>query len=243
MTEIKFYAAVDDSKLSFAVIVARMGGQWVLCKHKDRTTYELPGGHRENGESLYETAARELREETGAVDFSLKRICCYSVRGTTREGEELNEETFGALFYAIITARKDDLHSEIERVELMDKLPDNLTYPLITPGLIEKALGEILESETGAAYFLVYDENFGKCPISENSFIEWLNSEGFKWHNVYHSSGTGIWLNINNKIIACGKPGIRCFEEIGHHAITIDEFKTIYAIYKKYEGKKPVVFD
>lgn len=29
---------------------------------------------------------------------------------------------------------------------------------------------------------------------------------------------------------------------IGEHAITLDEFKTIYAIYKKYEGKEIFTF-
>ena len=124
----------------------------------------------------------------------------------------------------------------------MEDLPDNLTYPSITPKLVKKAMNAVLDDEKGTGYFLVYDENFHKCALHENTFIEWLESEGFKWHNVYHSSGTGIWLNINNKIIACGKPGIRCFVEIGHHAITIDEFKTIYEIYKKYKGKAPFVF-
>lgn len=243
MTEVKFYNSVEDSKLSFAVIIARMDGQWVICKHKDRTTYELPGGHRENGESLYETAARELREETGAVDFSLKRICCYSVRGTAREGEELVEETFGALYRALIKSRTDDLDSEIDEVVCVNDLPKNWTYPLITPKLIDKALYEIVQAEDGSGYFLVYDENFNDYTLGRTPFFEWLISEGFKFHEVYQCSGTGVWVNLNYKIIACGKPGIRCFEEIGHHAITIDEFKTIYAIYKKYEGKKPFVFD
>lgn len=243
MAEVKFHYKVDDSKLSFAVIIARMNCRWVLCKHKDRTTYEFPGGHREVGESIEKTARRELQEETGAVVYSLEHVCDYSVRGVTRQGEELDDETFGTLFFAQISYKDDALDSEIEKVELVEELPDNLTYPLITPRLIERAMEEVLESETGTAYFLVYDENFRKIPLHKNPFIGWLKSEGFKWHNIYHSGGTGIWVNLNNKTIACGKPGIRCFEEIGHHAITIDEFKVIYGIYKKYRGKRPFVLD
>lgn len=63
MTEVKFYDRVGDSKLSFAVIIARMNCRWLLCKHKTRTTYEFPGGHRESGESIEKTAKRELQEE------------------------------------------------------------------------------------------------------------------------------------------------------------------------------------
>lgn len=187
--------------------------------------------------------SKKQQEETGATTFSLARVCDYSVRGLTRQGEELDEEAFGTLFFAKISHNDDVLNSEIEKVELMEDLPDSLTYPSITPKLIEKAMYEVLQSEKGTAYFWVYDENFQKIPLHENQLIQWLKSEGFKWHNVYRSGGTGIWVNLNNKTIACGKPGIRCFEEIGHHAITIDEFKVIYDIYKKYRDKLPFVFD
>lgn len=40
-------------------------GKWVFCRHKDRDTYEIPGVHRESGETIFETAKRELMEETG----------------------------------------------------------------------------------------------------------------------------------------------------------------------------------
>lgn len=56
----------------------------VLCKHKKRETLEFPGGHRETGEAIAETAKRELMEETGAVKFEIRPICVYSVTGKTR---------------------------------------------------------------------------------------------------------------------------------------------------------------
>ena len=111
--EVKFYDTVNDELLKFAVIISQSNGKWVFCKHKERDTYEVPGGHREVGENILETAKRELQEETGALRF---------------------------LCFAEITEFAKELHSEMEKVVLMDELPENWTYPLIQPKLIEKYL-------------------------------------------------------------------------------------------------------
>lgn len=139
MVEVNFYDEIDDNLLKFAVIIARTNGKWIFCKHKDRNTYEVPGGHRESGEDILKTAERELKEETGAIDFNIKPICVYSVKGKTRINEELGEETFGMLFYADIISFEKELHSEIEKIFITDELIDNWTYPLIQPQLIQEA--------------------------------------------------------------------------------------------------------
>lgn len=135
--KVHFYKDVEDSLLKFAVIISKSNGQWVLCKHKERKTYEAPGGHREAGESILETAQRELYEETGAVKFEIQPVCVYSVVGKTRVNES-GEESYGMLYYADITEFEEELHSEIERIEFFDELPSNWTYPLIQPLLIEE---------------------------------------------------------------------------------------------------------
>ena len=138
LVEVKFYEDVDDSLLKFAVIIAKTNGKWVFCKHRDRDTYEVPGGHREDGEEILETAKRELKEETGAIVFDIKPICVYSVKGKTRVNENLGDETFGMLYFADIVSF-EALHSEIEKIMITDELVDNWTYPLIQPRLIEEA--------------------------------------------------------------------------------------------------------
>ena len=74
MVEVKFYDNIADELLKFAVIISKTDNKWVFCKHKERETYEVPGGHREPGESIFETAKRELQEETGAIDFKIEPL-------------------------------------------------------------------------------------------------------------------------------------------------------------------------
>lgn len=134
---VNFYESIDDALLKFAVIVSKSNGKWVFCKHKERDTYEVPGGHREMGETILQAAERELYEETGATAFDMKPICVYSVTGKTR-ANETGEERFGMLYYAEISAFEKGLHSEIEAVLLLDALPDKWTYPQIQPLLIDE---------------------------------------------------------------------------------------------------------
>ncbi len=136
MTKINFYDKVDEKLFKFAVIIAKSNNQWVFCKHKDRDTYEVPGGHREAGEDILETAKRELNEETGAIDFNIKPICAYSV---TAPNNFDGQETFGMLYYADIKSFDEKLCYEIEKVILTDDLVDNWTYPKIQPKLLEEA--------------------------------------------------------------------------------------------------------
>ena len=139
MMVVNFFDYVNDSKLKFAVIIAQCSGKWVLCKHKQRATWEFPGGHREPGESIDQTARRELREESGAGEFTITPVCAYSVTGKNRVNQT-GEESFGMLYAAEITAFEPELHSEMERVELYSQLPDNWTYPEIQPKLLEEYL-------------------------------------------------------------------------------------------------------
>lgn len=162
MLEVKFYDTVDDELLKFAVIISQSNGKWVLCKHKERDTYEVPGGHREVGEDILETAKRELQEETGAVKFDIKPLCVYSVTGKTRVNET-GEESFGLLCFAEIMEFAGKLGSEMEKVELMDELPGNWTYPLIQPKLIEK-------------YMQVERKSYSQMQLAAKQTIEYIKN-------------------------------------------------------------------
>lgn len=129
---------IEDSKLKFAVIAAKYNSKWIFVRHKERTTWEIPGGHREAGEDIKDTASRELTEETGAKEFELYPICIYSV---DRDGSQ----SFGQLFYAEVSVLGNLPYSEIGEVSLFEGMPENLTYPLIQPFLFSRTL-EFLES-------------------------------------------------------------------------------------------------
>ena len=133
MLQVNFYEQAEDELLKFAVIIARSGGKWVFCKHRDRSTWEIPGGHRETGETILEAAKRELYEETGAVAYE---ICPISVYSVLKDGVE----TFGMLFFAEVSDFEDALHNEIEKIGFFEWLPENWTYPLIQPKLMEEYL-------------------------------------------------------------------------------------------------------
>lgn len=155
MCQVTFHSQgeIDDSLLGYAVIAARYQDKWILCRHRDRTTWEIPGGHRETGESVEEAARRELREETGAVEFTIQRVTDYGV-------VKKDETTYGTLFLAIVSKVDDlDVHSEIKEIALYDILPENLTYPDIQPRLyLEVQLWINFQSGAGELWD-VYDED------------------------------------------------------------------------------------
>lgn len=131
MTKINFYNEAPDDLFEYAVIIAKYGNRWVYCKHKDRSTYECPGGHREPNEAISETANRELWEETGAIEYDIAPVCAYAVE---RDGQE----SYGMLYYAEIYKFGDLPKYEIERIEFLDDTPPSWTYPDIQPYLLER---------------------------------------------------------------------------------------------------------
>ena len=134
--KVKFYEKADDALFQFAVIIVRTEGNYVFCKHRQRETLEVPGGHREPGEAILDTAKRELYEETGALEFELWPVCVYSV---TAADNFDGQETFGMLYFAEVKRFEGELHSEIEKIIITKEMPKAWTYPEIQPKLLEEA--------------------------------------------------------------------------------------------------------
>jgi len=136
MTEVNFFSPAHDPdvKLTYSVISARYKDKWMFVRHHKRKTFEIAGGHIEEGESSDDAASRELEEETGAVKFSIACIATYSVK---KDGET----GWGRLYYADVSEKGPipDI-SEIEEVVLLDTIPDHPTHPDIQPHLFRRTL-------------------------------------------------------------------------------------------------------
>ena len=131
---VHFYEeAPAGARQKYAVIIAKHEGKLLWCRHQDRTTWEVPGGHIEEDETAIEAAARELQEETGAVNFTLTPVCWYSAFCANSEPHSV-----GLLCTAEVHSF-GELHSEISEVQPFDVMPSNLTYPQIQPFLLEEA--------------------------------------------------------------------------------------------------------
>ena len=139
---VSFYDSVDDSLIRFAVIAAKHDGKWVFCRHKERMTYEIPGGHREEGEAIADTANRELFEETGAKEYAITPVCVYSVIGSNRVNQT-GGESFGMLYFADIQSFEKLPDSEMEEVLFLEDLPTDWTYPQIQPRLMYKVISAL----------------------------------------------------------------------------------------------------
>ena len=103
----------------------------MLSRHSKRTTWETQGGHIEAGETSMEAAKRELYEESGVTDAEIIPVCDYNAWCKAGNAN-------GVVFAAVIKTPGELPESEMAEVKFFDQLPDELTYPLVTPVLFEE---------------------------------------------------------------------------------------------------------
>lgn len=128
--ECKIYKLNELQKYKFVVVLSKYEGKILLSRHKGRSTWETQGGHIEPGETPLEAARRELYEESGAIEYDIEPLCDYCAGE-----EEISAGAGGMVFVADVRKLGDFPDSEMEEVRLFDRLPENLTYPDITPVL------------------------------------------------------------------------------------------------------------
>lgn len=141
---------LEDSQIQFAVIAARFQGKWIFSRHKARSAWEIPGGHREPEEPIDATARRELYEETGASDARILPVCAYGVT-------KASHCTYGMLYFAEVSRLEPLPESEIGEVLLCDSLPQQLTYPDIQPALYDRIQAWLNVQSGAGEIWDVYD--------------------------------------------------------------------------------------
>lgn len=114
----------------YVVVLSRFEGKLLLSRHRARSTWETQGGHVEPGETPLEAARRELYEESGAAEYDMVPLCDYRAWD-----ESTGRGASGVVFAADIRVLGNLPESEMAEVRAFDALPENVTYPAITPEL------------------------------------------------------------------------------------------------------------
>ena len=140
----KTYELGSLKNYKFVVVLSRYDGRVLLTRHRERSTWETQSGHIEQGEAPMDAAKRELYEESGAEEFSLSPLCDYWA-----ENEDGKNGAGGMVFTAVIYKLGKLPQSEMAETKTFDALPENLTYPAITPVLFhyEKMMKKSIETE------------------------------------------------------------------------------------------------
>ncbi len=185
--DVRFYdfGAIPDSLIKYVVILVRYQNKWVLSKHKDRTTWEFAGGHREKGESLDESASRELFEETGAIDFSIIPVSIYSVSHVDDK-----TESFGQLYISMVNKFDQLPDFEMSEIRAFEHIPENLTYPGIYPALIELVTQHITVEQRPMKYDfnrVWLAKKFEEIQRRTLKAIEQLDEDQLNWKPNDHS--------------------------------------------------------
>jgi bis(5'-nucleosidyl)-tetraphosphatase len=119
--------AVKKTKSAGGVIVNEYDE--VILVNQKGTSWSLPKGHLEKGETEIEAAHREIYEESGARDLKLIKLLGSYERYSMNNKSELKEITF-----FLFDATKQDLHPiDPENPEAIwihkDKVAEKLTHP------------------------------------------------------------------------------------------------------------------
>jgi 8-oxo-dGTP diphosphatase len=135
--ELSFSQGFFGEEAKHVIVICQYKDKWLLTNHKVRGL-EFPGGKCEAGETVEETAHREVYEETGGILESLQRLAEYKV--TDAKGSFLK-----AVFWG-----------HVQKIEKTDTY-----YETNGPIIVE---GDLLNVRFGDEYsFIMKDQVLEEC--------------------------------------------------------------------------------
>ncbi|WP_338543819.1 NUDIX domain-containing protein [Paenibacillus tundrae] len=108
---------IMHDEIQFAIMLTTFNDKFIIIHNSKRGGWEIPGGNREPGETMLETASRELYEETGAVEFELTPYGIYKWNGS-----------LGMVFHAKVEVLDELPDSEISEIKFEDNLPAGMNF-------------------------------------------------------------------------------------------------------------------
>lgn len=145
-----------SASLQFVVVMARYQNKWILSRHKQRQTWDIPGGKIDAGETPLAAAARELQEESGASNFTLEPIEVYHVESNGKRGS-------GLLCIAEVSELQPlSNNSEMAEIRLVSNCPAaaEFAHPLIQPYLFAQVSQRFaLRQKLNGYRHLIWDWN------------------------------------------------------------------------------------
>ncbi len=101
------------------LVLLKKGEEWVLGFNSQRKGWELPGGHLEVSEDIFQAAARESLEEVGAIVGSIEAKGYYVLPDGHKTAFVTAE---------LIELSDKPLEHEISHVQTFKEFPDDLTF-------------------------------------------------------------------------------------------------------------------
>lgn len=126
-------------KISTGVFIRNKAGEILLEKRSDNGLWGLPGGKVEPGETIEETAIREVKEETG---FNVKIVKLLGVYSDPKEGRIITYPDNGDIVHlidilleAVIISGDLTISSESEAMTFfnLNALPSEIALPARKP--------------------------------------------------------------------------------------------------------------
>ena len=118
--------------VKYVVVCTFYRGKLLLSRHRERLTWETQGGRIEPGETALDAARRELYEESGVREAKFYPVCDYLGVNPPRQAN-------GTVYLAVAEELGALPRSEMAEAALFDALPENLTYPNVTPRFLAEA--------------------------------------------------------------------------------------------------------